>query len=225
MISTPLPEYPWQVVGSDLFYHKGTTYLLVVNYFSRYPEISKPSTTTSQGFINALWPLFARHGVPEILRSGNGPQYVPQKMTKFSVDYGFQQITSSPHYPKSSGLAERTVQTIKMMLEKSTDPFLALLSYHATPLQWYGLSPSELLMGRRIRTTLPQVAQHLIPHWNYFVNKIRSTRVHKRGTMIDIVKSVLSLNLPMTHLSGSELITLSNLEESCQHLVNPDLIL
>ena len=27
MISTPLPEYPWQIVGSDLFNHKGTTYL------------------------------------------------------------------------------------------------------------------------------------------------------------------------------------------------------
>ena len=97
MISTPLPEYPWQVVGSDLFYHKGTTYLLVVDYFSRYPEICKLSTTTSQGIINALRPLFGTHGIPEILRSDNVPQYVSQEMTKFSVDYGFQQITSSPH--------------------------------------------------------------------------------------------------------------------------------
>ena len=167
MISTPLPEYPWQVVGSDLFHHKGTTYLLVVDYFSRYPEISKLSTTTSQGIINALRPIFARHGVPEILRSDNGPQYASQEMTEFSVAYGFQQITSSPHYPKSNGLAERTVQTIKTMLEKSTDPFLALLSHRATALQWCGLSPSELLMGRRIRTTLPQVTQHLIPNWSF----------------------------------------------------------
>ena len=60
MITTPLPDYPWQVVGSDLFYHKGTTYLLVVDYFSRYPEISKLTTTTSQGVINALRPIFAR---------------------------------------------------------------------------------------------------------------------------------------------------------------------
>ena len=139
MISTPLPEYPWQVVGSDLFHHKGTTYLLVVDYFSRYPEISKLSTTTSQGIINALRPIFARHGVPEILRSDNGPQYASQEI---SVAYGFQKITSSPHYPKSNGLAERTLQTIKTMLEKSTDPFLALLSHRAIALQWCGLSPS-----------------------------------------------------------------------------------
>ena len=88
----------------------------MVDYFTRYPEISKLSTTTSQGVINALWPLLVRHRVPEILRSDNGPQYVSPEMTKFSVDYGFQQITSSSHYPKSNSLAERTVQTIKTML-------------------------------------------------------------------------------------------------------------
>ena len=95
MIYSPLPEYPWQVVGSHLFYHKGTTYLLVVDYFSRYPEISKLPTTTSHGVINALRPLFVRHGVPRIRRSDNAPQYVSQEITKVSVEYRFQQITSS----------------------------------------------------------------------------------------------------------------------------------
>ena len=64
MISIPLPEYPWQIVGSDLFHCKSDTYLLVVDYFSRYPEISN---TTSQGIINALHPIFVKHG--ESLRS------------------------------------------------------------------------------------------------------------------------------------------------------------
>ena len=174
MITTPLPDYPWQVVGSDLFYHKGTTYLLAVDYFSRYPEISKLTTTTSQGVINALRPIFARYGVPEILRSDNGPQYISQEMTEFSREYGFKQLTSSPHYPRSNGLAERTVQTMKLMLEKSTDPYMALLSHRGTPLQWCGLCPSELLMGRRIRTTVPQVTQQLIPKWP-FLKTFRQT--------------------------------------------------
>ena len=30
---------------------------------------------------------------------------------------------------------------------------------------WCGLSPSELLMGRRIRTDVPQVKKLLIPNW------------------------------------------------------------
>ena len=46
-------------------------------------------------------------------------------------------------------------------------PFLALLSYRATPLPWCGLSPAELLMGRKIRTTLPQTTDSFVPEWPF----------------------------------------------------------
>ncbi len=59
------------------------------------------------------------------------------------------------------------VQSIKSILKKSEDPHLAILSYRATPMQWCGLSPSELSMGRKIRTTIPQITEHLIPKWPY----------------------------------------------------------
>ena len=53
MIS-PLPDYPWQVIGNDLFKLKGVIYLLVVDYFriSRYPEIAKLTSTTLLAMIN-----------------------------------------------------------------------------------------------------------------------------------------------------------------------------
>ena len=36
MIPSELPKYPWQKVGTDLFELKGATFLIVVDYFSRY---------------------------------------------------------------------------------------------------------------------------------------------------------------------------------------------
>ena len=46
------------------------------------------------------------------------------------------------------------------------DQCIAILSYRATRLPWCELSPSELLMVRRIRTGLPQIREE-IPSWSY----------------------------------------------------------
>jgi len=133
LIPTALPEYPWQKVGSDLFTLQGVQYLVVVDYFSRYPEVVKLPTTTSQSVIKALKSMFARFGIPEIVVSDNGPQYSSQEFADFAKAYNFCHTTSSPHYPQSNGQAERTVKTVKKLLRDSTDPCLSLLSYRATP--------------------------------------------------------------------------------------------
>ena len=167
MISSTLPDYPWQKIGSDLFQLKGTTYLLVVDYFSRYPEIVKLTSTTSGSIISALRSIFSRYGIPEVMLSDNGPQYSSQEMKDFASSYGFIQVTSSPHYQQSNGLAERMVRTMKELLKKSEDPYLALLSYRTTPFPWCNFSPAELLMGRQIWNNMPQIDKHLVPKRPY----------------------------------------------------------
>ena len=47
---------------------------------------------------------------------------------------------------------------------------MALLSYRATPLAWCGLSPAELLMGWKIRTTVSQLTNVFIPTWSHIQN-------------------------------------------------------
>ena len=165
IMPTPLPDYPWQVIGTDLFEWKGERYLVVVDYFSRYPESIRMTTTTSAAIIAALKSVFSRHGIPEAVRSDNGPQYASQEFAAFAKTYGFRLATSSPRYPQSNGQAERSVQTVKKILKKSGDRYI--LSYRATILPWCNLSPAKLLMGRRIRTPLPQTDKHLIPEWSY----------------------------------------------------------
>ena len=163
MIPAVLPECPWQKLGSDLFELQGKHYLLLVDYFSRYVEIIKLTTTTSSAVISGMKSVFSRYGIPELLISDNGPQCVSKEFEEFAEKYNFKHTTSSPHFPQSNGQAERTIQIVKRLLSRSDDPFLTLLTYRATPLPWCGYSPAQLLMGRNIRTNIPQAMEHLIP--------------------------------------------------------------
>ena len=61
LITTPLPDYPWQLYSRNRLELDKCRYLLVVDYFSRYPEVVRLSSTTSSQVIAALKTLFARH--------------------------------------------------------------------------------------------------------------------------------------------------------------------
>ena len=173
-----MPTLPWQKVGTDLFEWKDSTYLLIIDYFSRYIEIAKLHHTTSEDVILHMKSIFARHGIPEVVMSDNGPQYSSYQFSYFAKDYGFTHLTSSPHFPQSNGEAERGVKTIKELLKKSSDPYLALLTYRSTPLQ-SGYTPSELLMNRKLRTTVPILREQLepsIPDRNHLFTKEKEAR-------------------------------------------------
>ena len=114
--------------------------------------------------------MFAHYGIPNTLISDNGPQFSSAEMKEFSEVYGFNHITTSPYYPQANGQAEQTVKTVKDLLRHAKDPHMALLSYHATPLAWCGLSPAELLMGCKIRTTVPQPMNVFIPTRTHIQN-------------------------------------------------------
>nr|XP_037272732.1 uncharacterized protein K02A2.6-like [Rhipicephalus microplus] len=114
--------------------------------------------------ISAIKSTFVRHGIPVTVVSDNGPQFSCKAFEDFGKTYGFTHVTSSPRYPQSNGEAERMVRTIKELLLKATDPFLALLAYRNTP-GVYGYSPAQLLMGRSLRNRVPATTQSLVPDW------------------------------------------------------------
>ena len=104
---TKLPQRPWEKIASDLFEFKGKTYIIVVDYFSRYIEILKLSTTSSASIITALKTMFSRQGIPDVLVTDNGPQYASQEFREFSTSYNFNHQTSSPYHPQGNGEVER----------------------------------------------------------------------------------------------------------------------
>eukprot|EP00731_Ephydatia_muelleri_P000002 Em0001g2a len=113
LMMSKLPDLPWQKVATDLFSWKGSQYLLIIDYFSRYVELSKLSATTSQDVINHMKSIFARHGIPNEVVSDNGPQFSSNVCHSFAGEYGFVHTTSSPRYPQGNGEAERALRAME----------------------------------------------------------------------------------------------------------------
>ena len=164
MIPQEIPDRPWVTVAADIFFFKGKDYLLVVDYFSKYPEVVRINQKNSDAVILAMKDIFSRHGIPEKIFADNMP-FNSLRFKEFAKSWKIKVVTSSPHYPRSNGLVERNVQTMKLLLKKAyeskQDAFLALLEFRNSPITGMEQSPAELLMGRKLRTKLP-VPKHLL---------------------------------------------------------------
>ena len=112
--------------------------------------------------ITVMESLFGRHGVPNIIREDNGPKFDCSEFKTFAKLWGFEIITSSPRFPQSNGQAESAVHTAKRLIVKCSNWKMGVLSYNSTPLK-NGYSPAELLMGRKLRTTVPISPVNLAP--------------------------------------------------------------
>lgn len=156
-----IPTRPWQVLGSDLFYLNGVEHLLVTDYYSKFflvKEIPK-GQSSSNTIIEMLKQMFSEHGIPEKMVTDNGSQYVSYAFKRFSEEWSFCHVTSSPRYPKSNGFIERQVQIVKNCIRKAkqskTDVSMALLALRATPVDAKLPSPAELLTSRKYKANLP----------------------------------------------------------------------
>lgn len=108
--------------------------------------------------------MFARHGIPLEIHTDGGPQFTSSAFHNFARVCDFSHVISSPRFPRANGLAEKGVQVVKRLLKKTKHAreafWVALLNYRLSPLEG-GESPSELLMGRRLRGRLPDFAVQL----------------------------------------------------------------
>ena len=162
LIPHDVPDQPWAKVGTDLFSLHGRDYLIVVDYHSKFFEVAhieKPAEAPA--VIREMKKIFSRHGIPQTVFSDNGPQYTAAAFKRFSREWDFQHDTSSPHFPQSNGLVERTIQTVKKSLKKAeesrSDVYLSMLVLNTTP-NSDGHSPAYKLYQRNPRTTLPSVS-------------------------------------------------------------------
>lgn len=166
-----MPTRPWSRIHIDFagpFHNK--FFLILVDAYSRWPELFMVNNTTSATVIRLLRTVFATHGLCETLVSDNGTSFVSNEMKQFLSSNNIRHVTTAPYHPATNGLAERMVQTIKDKLRKMDDlawevriPNL-LLGLRATPCITTNKTPAELLMKRKLRTLLDTIHPDNIQH-------------------------------------------------------------
>lgn len=100
------------------------------------------NTTTER--IDALRPIFACHGLPEQLVSGNGPQFCAALFQTFMKLNGIKPTLVPTYHPASNGTTDRSVRIVnaalktqvlegnsKFSISQGLGSFL--LKYHTTP--------------------------------------------------------------------------------------------
>ena len=163
------PSRPWTRLHMDFAGpFEGKMILVVIDSHSKWIEAFPTEGSTSSKVIDLSRTLFSQFGLPEILVTDNGPGFVSEEFETFLSRNGIKHITSAPFHPATNGLAERAVQIVKKGLKKEKGGSMAsrlakvLIAYRTTPQSTTGVSPSELLQGRRIRTRLDLIKPNVV---------------------------------------------------------------
>ena len=140
----------------DYFYSSGKLYILICDYFSKFPFLFQMKTTNWANLKDHLTELFAIEGTPDEIMSDNGPPFNGKEFSDFLSGLGIRHCTSSPNYPQSNGFIERQIQNVKRLMEKATATGRsfqeALTGLRAQPLGDGMPSPAEILHRRSLTT-------------------------------------------------------------------------
>ena len=163
---TDLPAHPWSEVSVDFTgpLPSGEYLLVVTDAYSRFPEVEIIKSTSFKSTVPKLDAIFARHGVPDILKSDNGPPFNSHEFGQFAAQLGFKHQKVTPLWPQANGGVERCMPMLKKVIRSAhienknwkQEMYKFLRNYRATPHSSTGVTPAEALFGRKIKVKLPE---------------------------------------------------------------------
>ena len=163
---SPLPAAPWKELSVDFANLPNQEYLLLItDDYSRYPVVEIVKSTSAATVIPKLDKVFSEFGVPDVVRSDNGPPFKSKEFASFADDLGFKHRKVTPKWARANGEVERFVRTVKKVVKtaklehKNPKQELnrLLRNYRATPHSTTRVAPATALFGRPMKTKLPEL--------------------------------------------------------------------
>lgn len=187
LIPHDIPNEPFKKIACDILEFKSKSYLVVVDFYSKWIELVKLRGKTAQHINIELLRLFATFGYPHIIIADNMPMG-SYESKQFAKRHDIKIITSSPNFPQSNGMAERAVGICKNILKKSDDEeqiYRSLLAYRTTPTKDLLYSPAQLMQNRNLRNELPMHVNKFRPKLCTNVEKQQQAKQNKCKTYYD----------------------------------------
>lgn len=172
----PAPLVPIPIVGEP-FEHvildcvgplpktkAGNQFLLTIMCSAtRFPEAIPLRKITAPVVIKAMIKFFSTFGLPKIVQTDQGTNFLSKVFTQVLTSLGIKHRTSSAYHPESQGAIERFHQTLKSMLrkycmssEKDWDEGIPLMLFaiRESTQESLGFSPADLTFGHVFRGPL-----------------------------------------------------------------------
>ena len=165
---SPLPSAPWKEISIDFAELPNGEYLmLVIDDYTRYPVVEMIKSVSANTVIPRLDKILSEFGIPDVLKSDNGPPFNSHDFRSFAQDLGFKHRKVTPLWPRANGEVERLVRTVKKTVKtakvesKSCMQELnrLLRNYRATPHSTTRVPPATAFFGRPLKTKLPEMSK------------------------------------------------------------------
>ena len=157
---SPLPKTPWSEVSMDFAELPKSEYLLIItDDYSRYLVVETVKSTSANTNIPKVDKVFSEFGIPDVVKTDNGPPFNSSAFKSFAQTLGFQHRKITPN-----GEVERFVRTVKKVIKTANlegksskqEMYRFLRNFRATPHTTTRVPPATALFNRAIKTKLPE---------------------------------------------------------------------
>ena len=202
---TPIPNATWKEISMDFVssFPSGNYLVVVTDAYNRFHQVEIVTSTSARAthwapldnslvvewatlFLNKdhlltylLDDIFAKQGIPEVLKSDNGPPFNSNEFQKPAEHSGFEHRRITPYWPIANGETERFIQTLENCIRAAyiegkdweQEMYTFLQQFRVKPHSTTGMSPREALNNRQLKINLLEI-------------QLRPTRSKNRMTII-----------------------------------------
>ena len=182
-----IKNHPWRPASKPMdrvhldffgpFY--GKMYFIMVDTYSKWCEVDIIRNIDANSTIDVCRQLFSRYGLPNQIITDNGGQFISDQFQRFCKNNGIIHLFTAPYHQSSNGQVERFVQTVKKGLkmnnidegdaQKKLNNFL--FAYRVTPSTVTHKTPSELFLGRTIKSRIDNIKPNTAPQKMELINR------------------------------------------------------